>query len=160
MASVPEEIIQQEIKKGKKEVAAGEDKVVDFGSYLLLEKISDLQSNLQKQVIEVKESLRQEIKQEIGGLRQEMKQEIGVLHQEIGGLRQEMKQEVGGLHQEIGGLRQEMKQEVGGLRQEMKEEIRHLDGKLNNTILAAIGVFFAVLLGSASIVWTIYHAIH
>lgn len=124
MASVPEKIIQQEIEKGEKEVAAGEDKVVDFGSYLLLEKISDLQSNLQKQVTEVKESLRQEMKQEIGGLRQEMKQEIG------------------------------------SLRQEMKEEIRHLDGKLNNTILAAIGVFFAVLLGSASIVWTIYHAIH
>ncbi|BCV22374.1 hypothetical protein [Moorella sp. Hama-1] len=142
MASVPEKIIQQEIEKGEKEVAAGEDKVVDFGSYLLLEKISDLQSNLQKQVTEVKESLRQEMKQEIGGLRQEMKQEIG------------------GLHQEIGSLRQEMKQEIGSLRQEMKEEIRHLDGKLNNTILAAIGVFFAVLLGSASIVWTIYHAIH
>ncbi|MGB9848859.1 MAG: coiled-coil domain-containing protein [Moorellaceae bacterium] len=143
MPAVPEDIIQ-EVEKGRKEVAAGEGKAVDFSFYLLLDRIE--------------------------GLRQEMKQEINGLRQEISGVRQEMKQDVNSLRQEmkqdINSLRQEMKQEISGLRQEMnvlrqelKEDIRHIDAKLNNVIWAAIGTFFAVLVGAAGVVVAIYYTL-
>ncbi|WP_062280662.1 DUF1640 domain-containing protein [Neomoorella mulderi] len=137
---MPEEI-RQEIERGKREVAAGaEEKAVDFGFYLLVDRIADLKSDLQKQIMDVKESLRQEMKQEIGALRQEVKQQTDAL-------RQEMKQETGSLRQEMESLRREIKQDY-----------QYFDNKLDNYRWWSIGTFFAVLVGSLAIAFTIYFA--
>ena len=156
--AVPEDIIQ-EVEKGRKEVAAGEGKTVDFGFYLVLDRIEGIRSDIQRQIndvqrqiVEVKEELRWEIKQEVNSLRQEMKQEIN-------GLRQEMKQEVNGLRQEMKQEISALRQEMNSMRQELKDDIRHIDGKINNIIWAAIGTFFAVLVGSAGIVVAIYYTL-
>ncbi len=131
------EEVRNELGRTTKEVAAGsEEKTVDFGAYLLAERINDLKVDLQRQLTEVK--------QDIGNLRQEMNS----LRQEMNSLRQEMRQEIGRLDGKIDGLRQEL-----------KEDIRHIDGKINNIIWAAIGTFFAVLVGAAAIVVAIYYTV-
>ncbi|HBT46895.1 MAG TPA: hypothetical protein DEA73_03280 [Peptococcaceae bacterium] len=156
---------RNELGRTTKEVAAGtEEKTVDFGAYLLAERINDLKVDLQRQLTEVK--------QDIGNLRQEtnsLRQEMNSLRQETSSLRQEMnslRQETSSLRQEMNGLRQEMRQEIGrldgkidGLRQELKEDIKHIDGKINNIIWAAVGTFFAVLVGAAAIVVAIYYTV-
>ena len=154
MPAVSEDIIR-EIEKGRKEVAAGEGKTVDFGFYLFLDRIEGIRTDIQRQINDVQKQIN-DVQRQIVEVKEELRREI---KQEINGLRQEMKQETNGLHQEVNSLRQEMKQEITALRQELKEDIRHIDGKINNIIWAAIGTFFAVLVGSAGIVVAIYYTL-
>ncbi|HBT46942.1 MAG TPA: hypothetical protein DEA73_03535 [Peptococcaceae bacterium] len=88
MGVVPEEV-RNELERSTKEIAAGsEEKTIDFGAYLLAERINDLKVDLQRQLTEVK--------QDIGNLRQEMRQEISRLdskiESKIDGLRQETRE--------------------------------------------------------------------
>lgn len=49
----------------------------------------------------------------------------------------------------------EVKQDVTNLRQEIKQDILHLDGKIDSAKWIGINIFFAVLVGTLGIAFTI-----
>ncbi|MGI6284308.1 hypothetical protein SEF58_00665 [Neomoorella humiferrea] len=132
MAAMAEEA-RQEIVSGRREAAAGEEKLADFGFYLLVDRISNVKGDLQQQLVDTKDTLADRI----NNVKNDLQKQISDTKEA-----QEAR----------------FDNKIEALRQEVKNDINRLDSKLDNTRWWSIATFFAVLLGSLAIAYSIYFA--
>lgn len=124
---------RQEIISGRREAAAGEEKLADFGFYLLVDRISNVKGDLHQQLVDTKDTLADRI----NNVKNDLQKQISDTKEA-----QEAR----------------FDNKIEALRQEVKNDINRLDSKLDNTRWWSIATFFTVLLGSLAIAYSIYFA--
>ncbi|WP_338833454.1 hypothetical protein [Neomoorella humiferrea] len=146
---------RQEIVSGRREAAAGEEKLADFGFYLLVDRISNVKGDLQQQLVDTKDTLADRINNVKNDLQKQISDTKDGLEAKINNVKNDLQKQISDTKE---AQEARFDNKIEALRQEVKNDINRLDSKLDNTRWWSIATFFAVLLGSLAIAYSIYFA--